>query len=319
MQSDGVQIAVGSANFDSFSWSIGTRVFVRDFDSDFLIDNPGYNAFGDASPFLPDGYFALPASSSIGWDFLPMTVGSADANLLYWNGQDTNSSGGVDAFDVAFSRLPGRSISLVGSGGTAIADGSATLVIGSTLVTTDSTGAVHSHRNYRLDDGDMNASTNPVDGIYLVALRLRMAGLESSDPLFLAFGTPGSTLRRDNAAVAWIEGRVDTLVHFNLPGDYNDDKVVDAADYTVWRDSLNLAIALPNEAASPNVVDVDDFGVWKSHFGQTAGGGTGRIASTSVPEPKTVSALLLAIAVVPLFNWREKRRRRVPGSAPPQH
>jgi hypothetical protein len=311
-----VRIVVGSANFDSFTWTIGARVFARDFDSDYLIDNPGYNALSSTSPFLPDGYFALPASSPIGWDFLPMTVGSDVANLMYWNGQDENSNG-VDVLDVAFAPLPGANLSLAGAGGTAVADGSTQLIMGSTLVTTDSTGGLHSHRNYWLDDGDMNGSTNPVDGIYLVALQLRMAVLATSDPFFLVFGTPGSTLAARNSAVAWAEERVDSLVVLGLPGDYNDDYIVDAGDYTVWRDSLNMAIALPNEAASPNVVDSADYDVWKSHFGQSASETAG-IAVLSVPEPSTFACAMVACMVaLSLAIGQLRRSRRGLGSVPP--
>src|SRR5690606_30580774 len=37
-------------------------------------------------------------------------------------------------------------------------------------------------------------------------------------------------------------------------GDYNADGVVNAADYTVWRDALGQNITLPNENATPGSV-----------------------------------------------------------------
>ena len=40
-----------------------------------------------------------------------------------------------------------------------------------------------------------------------------------------------------------------------LAGDYNNDGIVDAADYTVWRDSLESGTPLLNETASLGTVD----------------------------------------------------------------
>jgi len=74
-----------------------------------------------------------------------------------------------------------------------------------------------------------------------------------------------------------------------LAGDYNDDGVVDAADYTVWRDALASGSPLLNETASPGVVDEEDYHAWKTGFGAGDGGG----ALAAVPEP---SAFALVIA-----------------------
>ena len=79
-----------------------------------------------------------------------------------------------------------------------------------------------------------------------------------------------------------------------LDGDYNSDGVVDAADYTVWRDALAAgATSLPNEAASPGVVDAADYTLWVSQFGQTAAGAA---SASAVPEPSAGLLLLLGLA-----------------------
>jgi hypothetical protein len=56
-----------------------------------------------------------------------------------------------------------------------------------------------------------------------------------------------------------------------LAGDYNNDQVVNLADYTVWRDALGSLIALPNEdpLATPGEVTMEDYQVWKANFGQS--------------------------------------------------
>jgi rhamnogalacturonan endolyase len=54
-----------------------------------------------------------------------------------------------------------------------------------------------------------------------------------------------------------------------LPGDYNDNGVADAADYTVWRDKLGATAILPNDTTR-GTVTVEDFGVWTQFFGTAA-------------------------------------------------
>lgn len=67
-----------------------------------------------------------------------------------------------------------------------------------------------------------------------------------------------------------------------VPGDYNGNNVVDAADYTVWRDGGPLL----NEGASPGVVDEEDYNFWKSHFGNVPGSGS-LAGGAAVPEPSS--------------------------------
>jgi len=285
------KIVIGAADFDQVSFTIGARVFSRDFDSDYEIDDPGFNSLSNTSPFIPAGYSALPVSSPVNWDFLPMKVETTIANLMYWNGLDTNENG-VDVLDVSLGTSPGYTLSLAGVGGTVTADGTAQVKSGF-LASTGSNGSMHQHRDYTLDDGDMNSGTNPVDGIYLVALQLRMDVLEASVPFFLVFGTPFSTLDARNAAVTWVQQRVDTLVFTGLIGDYNDDGSVDAADYVVWRKTLGQSDNLAADGNGNDEIDPGDYTVWTEHFGETqppAGAG-----SEAVPEPATLLLLGLGI------------------------
>ena len=59
-----------------------------------------------------------------------------------------------------------------------------------------------------------------------------------------------------------------------LPGDYNYNGVVDAADYTVWRDAMTAgSTSLINRGPNTGAVDEDDFLFWRAHFGESVGGG----------------------------------------------
>jgi hypothetical protein len=96
-----------------------------------------------------------------------------------------------------------------------------------------------------------------------------------------------------------------------LAGDYNQNGIVDAADYTVWRDHLGQMLTLPNEdpGQTPGWVTQEDYIVWMSHFGQTAGSGSGAATSANagaaIPEP--VSALLWVLGVTYMLVHRFTR------------
>jgi hypothetical protein len=83
-----------------------------------------------------------------------------------------------------------------------------------------------------------------------------------------------------------------------IPGDYNSDGVVDAADFVIWRQTLNSTTDLrangDNTGASANVIDQADYTFWKSRFGATSGSGSGALSSGAVPEPSGAALLLIA-------------------------
>ena len=84
-----------------------------------------------------------------------------------------------------------------------------------------------------------------------------------------------------------------------LPGDYNDDGTVDAADYPVWRDSLGQAVG-PGSSADGDrdgTITMADYEVWKTNFGRSlTAGGAGSISS--VPEPAALLLMLFGAAAV---------------------
>jgi hypothetical protein len=77
-----------------------------------------------------------------------------------------------------------------------------------------------------------------------------------------------------------------------LPGDYNNDGTVDAADYVVFRKFEGTTNMLPNDAIG-GTIGPAHYGQWSAHFGQTAGSGSTVSAHGAVPEP--TGALLLII------------------------
>lgn len=86
-------------------------------------------------------------------------------------------------------------------------------------------------------------------------------------------------------------GELSVVAFDGLHGDFNDDGIVNSADYTVWRDNLGTSFALNgngNElAGSAGLVDVADYQLWASNYGAVAS-----MAASTIPEP---SALVLAV------------------------
>jgi hypothetical protein len=104
------------------------------------------------------------------------------------------------------------------------------------------------------------------------------------------------------------------LVNLTIPdpqihaGDYNDNGIVDAADYTVWRDTLGQSVGINlgsgADGDGDGTIGLGDYDVWKEHFGEVAGAGSGSLAAV-VPEPAAAS-LLIAGLLLP-FIMRRKR------------
>jgi hypothetical protein len=88
----------------------------------------------------------------------------------------------------------------------------------------------------------------------------------------------------------------------SVPGDFNVDGVVNAADYTVWRNRLGQAgVGLVADGDFDGDVDSDDYVVWKTAYGFRRGPLTaGAAAAASVPEPGAmafgVTLMLVVIA-----------------------
>ena len=79
-----------------------------------------------------------------------------------------------------------------------------------------------------------------------------------------------------------------------LEGDYNQNGIVDAADYTVWRDTLGSTTNLAVDGDNSGAVDSGDRSVWQANFGRALGSGANEAAK--VPEPASVCLAAVAIA-----------------------
>ncbi|HEY3393911.1 MAG TPA: PEP-CTERM sorting domain-containing protein, partial [Lacipirellulaceae bacterium] len=69
-----------------------------------------------------------------------------------------------------------------------------------------------------------------------------------------------------------------------LPGDYNGNGVVDAADYVVWRKKSGTQ---------------EEYNTWRANFGRTSGAAS--LSDVTAPEPASFALLMLGAAVA---SWR---------------
>jgi hypothetical protein len=100
-------------------------------------------------------------------------------------------------------------------------------------------------------------------------------------------------------ALAWNTTQLYTdgvlsVVAAGVPGDFNHDGTVDAADYVVWRKT--------------GINGPSGYDTWRANFGQTAGSGSVASANGTVPEPATFVMLIVTGAGVSIRRrcrtWR---------------
>jgi hypothetical protein len=109
-------------------------------------------------------------------------------------------------------------------------------------------------------------------------------------------GTFDSLVLQPVAGLAWntsqlyTDGVLSVAAAPGLPGDFNNDGSVDAADYVVWRKGLGT------------VYNQNDFNVWRANFGATLGSGSATLSlSSAIPEP---TSALLVLSFAAMGVWR---------------
>lgn len=154
-----------------------------------------------------------------------------------------------------------------------------------------------------------NTYTEVVDSVSLDVQELDAPNLANRDRVATISGLSPQT---DNILFVEFVGSSGNFGYLNalqiditsppaVPGDYNGNGVVDAADYTVWRDNLGgsdaaFAADTRNPSLSGAIV-VDDYAFWVEQFGASGGASLAPGASGSVPEPATLGLAFVAGAL----------------------
>ena len=76
----------------------------------------------------------------------------------------------------------------------------------------------------------------------------------------------------------------------NVPGDYNNDGIVDTSDYVTWRKGLGTTYTN------------NDYDVWRAHYGSVNGSGSGNSAFAVTPEPAALVLLSVGFSALALAS-----------------
>lgn len=112
---------------------------------------------------------------------------------------------------------------------------------------------------------------------------------------------------RTSANLAFLAGFGIAPEPIVVPGDYNRDGIVNAADYSVWRDTLGSREDLLADANQNGLVDQGDLGIWSRAYGQE---NLWQDAAVTVPEPTT--GVLVAIGGLLCGRYSDPRQRQSP-------
>jgi hypothetical protein len=151
----------------------------------------------------------------------------------------------------------------------------------------------HNHNllSYALDN-----DPSPADGAYGIFARMTSSQYLPSDPFLIVVNSDVDYEHMVTAALAINAAAADPD---SLPGDFNVDGTVDAADYVVWRKSITTA---------------PEYDAWSENFGATSGAGQNDVSgssSSTVPEPLALQ-LLIGIGLSIATGLRTRKPRRFP-------
>jgi autotransporter-associated beta strand protein len=252
--------------------------------------------------------FANPVTWSGAW-----TLASGTSTLDIRSNANTTISGVISGSSGALAKTSTGTLILSAAntyaGGTTISNGTLELSgpsarLGTGNVTVTGTGSFLTIDNGVADGLNNGATLSFANGglLNLAAGVNERVGALSFEAGLQPNGTYGSS--QSNAVNKFDEffsgTGILTVGPAILAGDYNNDGVVDAGDYVIWRKNVGQpSQTLPNDTAGV-IIGNAQYNVWRSNFGSTSAlPGSGSIASGgAVPEPSSIGLLMLALATV---------------------
>lgn len=141
---------------------------------------------------------------------------------------------------------------------------------------------------------------------------------------FLTAASVTGTFDQDDVLLPNLSGDLDWRISYGatnvsliayLPGDYNHNGRVDAADYTVWRNTLGPILIAGTgadgtgpEGKPDGIVNRLDYDFWKAHYGARAEEGSGSYSSHNVPEPSSVTLVCFGAAAASCIVFGRRGR-----------
>jgi fibronectin-binding autotransporter adhesin len=141
-------------------------------------------------------------------------------------------------------------------------------------------------------------------------LNLNFSGSDTVDSLFIngvsqlagIWGAIGSGATYQTSRLTGT-GRLLVTNAITIPGDYNGNGAVDAADYIAWRNGGPLQ----NEVDGAGTINQADYVAWRERFGNVVSG-SGVGSSREVPEPASILFALFGLGLAAFVGSRRARR-----------
>jgi hypothetical protein len=181
-------------------------------------------------------------------------------------------------------------------------------------ILTDNTNQQHDPTNRlraRADDNGANidpatfpapgtAGFNGIPDVYT----FRYDGFAGGD--FIKLQLNGSPAPAGGASFGGFLFDTDFDPNLTLPssGDYNEDALVNAADYVAWRKTEgDTGFFLPADGHADNEINGLDYDVWAAHYGEIPGIGAAQapLHAAAVPEGRNIRLLVVGLIVTALF------------------
>lgn len=143
----------------------------------------------------------------------------------------------------------------------------------------------------------LNEDVPPPDGAYGFFARLTSTQYGPSAPFLIVLNNGVFDYSKMVPAALAINGAA------FLPGDYNHDDRVDAADYTVWKKTFGSSTMLAADGSGNRAIDQADYDVWRRNFGLIVA--AGGLSVSNLPEPNGwVSVAAAALLCVSTARFR---------------
>jgi hypothetical protein len=244
---------------------------------------PGWNALSLPDE-LPLGGALLPGGAIVyaAGPILPAPL--PQVNMAYWDGVGSPQFGSMPAGEVLLHSRNNDSV---------IYDGGPVPTDRLTVGTANPAGGLHTHPSYAIyGESTLLVPTDPpTPGVYLFGLQAEVDGVGVAMPVYVLLG-----LQVDSQVLAAASSYMRGLVTPPLPGDFSEDGVVDAADYTVWRDNLG------------SHYDSSDYAAWSTNYGASASA-LARAAMTPASVPESAPLTLVGVASTCLAGAAARRGR----------
>jgi hypothetical protein len=185
----------------------------------------------------------------------------------------------LDAATGAVSFFKGTPTSPVnGAGGSTVGP-----LVGGQIATTDRSFYIGNSASESAEWFQSRAFAGMLDNLRVYGRELNLAELESLRLADLTLSNPS----------------------LPLPGDYNYDGRVNAADYVVWRNTFGSESLLDADGSGNGQINDADYHVWRSNFGLTSAHAS--VMTAAVPEPSAHCPLCLAAIACTFLKKRHER------------